>query len=538
MTPSCWYLLAIEPTHDTQKIEAAYTTAISALSDGADDESEALIQARNDALAFAQPLQLEAADFEFVQHMLAAVEQTFNTTELRVNHNHWEGILSQLSVANFRCVTALRITIANMCAAYVAGNQAQQFSFDLPSFVLPALARALTWQNHKQQLRAHIGTSTTNQLLAAVGDELPPYVADTQPHSSHAKWIVNSAIVGFLVATILLIGVALNKPQPTAQTPDVAWEPDLLACNEVEDAAATESFERCLALANDDWLAAKKRIAWAYTVEHENQDWGEAYRWLREIGDDDENAEFLANVILFLLGEEEQDRINGERRIRQQANLRFAPAEAYLGTLYALGLNLLERDANILWLLESAYQKDNSVISVYEMIQIHVNGLATRVNLSKARQLLDEYAQSNTPDSINNTAWFLATLENNLLHPPEHAVSMAESLIGDEGGQTNYSYVDTLAAAYAANQQFDKAIATQTQAIAILKAEQPENSEAISLYEERLATYQASQPVIYDDLAVSDSAAFFDDLKTDIEQMLLDYFYQEIDPPKSLNVTE
>lgn len=427
---------------------------------------------------------------------------------------------------------------ADITAAYeremntlrLQGNEQQIASLQL------AYQQALRWSTPVQPEaiidRAEPLHSNTQQPEMPVFEDAP--TAEQSP--TRARGMLPAAIWFVVLATVVILAA---KPFDSAQEsePPVAqinWEQDLLSCNNVETAEPTADFETCLALAEEGWQDAQLKIAWAYTREGDYKDWQQTYDWLLAIGEQHQHATLLAHVILFVLGDDEQQRLNGEKRIRSMANVRFAPAEAYLATLFALGLNQIERDANILWLLESAYEKDPSLISVFEMAQIHANGLHTRVNLDKARQFISEYANSDVPYSINNTVWYLATLANNTLYQPEWVVERAKMIVDHDDPTEQYSFIDTLAAAHAANGDFDKAVAAQHHAIAKIEEaglpdEQAESERKAFL--ERLEHYLVGDPVVYDDLVI-DEETLFDDLKSDIEDVLLDYLNITVEPPE------
>ncbi|MDM7859212.1 J domain-containing protein [Alteromonas sp. ASW11-36] len=364
---------------------------------------------------------------------------------------------------------------------------------------------------------------------------------DPEPDSKPNRKVFIAA--GWLLAMFVLFRVfsflSDDRRQAAQQAEqealiEVKWEPDLLQCNDVVDATETPQFKRCIELAKQGWEEAQRRVAWAYTREGEHQDWSAAYEYITELGEYDYYMDFLGDIVLFLLGETESAQIKGEREIRAKANLRFPPAEGYLATIYGLEINLLERDANILWLLESAYEKSEVVVDVYEMTQVYANGIKTRVNLDKARAVLADYAASNSPYSLEGAAWYLATLANNQLHPPEVAVQMAKTIIDYEDETELYSFYDTLAAAYAANQQFDEATDTQKQAIALIDKSSLSAAEAEQErenYTERLESYQQQQAIVYADLVISEDE-FFDDLKTDIEVMLIELLDITVEAPQ------
>lgn len=315
---------------------------------------------------------------------------------------------------------------------------------------------------------------------------------------------------------------------------------ELLSCNDVKSAELTEAFSTCLSFAEENFIDAQRKIAWSYTREGEFQDWQEAFNWLNKIAQQDADIELLSQIVLFLLGESDQDKINAEADIRQLADIRFPPAEAYLATLYFLELNLLPRDANPAWLLRKAYDHDKSMISPFEMAAVYANGFGTRRNIQKAKQILIDYAKQDFPFTANNVAWFLATLDNNPITNTEFVVTLAESAVSDPEYGNRYSFVDTLAASYAAEGNFEKAVNTQQQAIDLMTQIEPEGDEPIediAEFEARLALYKEGKRPILETINV-DFDTFFEDLKRDIERILLSSLNVYIDPDTVININD
>jgi tetratricopeptide (TPR) repeat protein len=92
----------------------------------------------------------------------------------------------------------------------------------------------------------------------------------------------------------------------------------------------------------------------------------------------------------------------------------------------------------------------------------------------------------NNTKAMNQLAWILAVSPSKQLRDGNRAVKLAEKLVAQK---ENAHTLDTLAAAYAANGQFDMAISTQKKVIAILVDENQTNQ--LSRYLARLEAYEA-----------------------------------------------
>jgi tetratricopeptide (TPR) repeat protein len=90
---------------------------------------------------------------------------------------------------------------------------------------------------------------------------------------------------------------------------------------------------------------------------------------------------------------------------------------------------------------------------------------------------------------LNEAAWTLLTMENESLRDPERALGFAKracALEEEEGGESSWTYLDTLALAQHDTGDTAAAIETQTRAIALM----PEGADPTVA--ERLAEYEAT----------------------------------------------
>jgi tetratricopeptide (TPR) repeat protein len=106
------------------------------------------------------------------------------------------------------------------------------------------------------------------------------------------------------------------------------------------------------------------------------------------------------------------------------------------------------------------------------------------------REQLEQIGSS--PDinstTLNNLAWLMATSRTAELRDGPHAVAFAEKAVAATSRKAQGN-LDTLAAAYAEAGQFEKAVSTQKEAIALLHDEAQRRD-----YNSRLALYQSNMP--------------------------------------------
>jgi len=93
-----------------------------------------------------------------------------------------------------------------------------------------------------------------------------------------------------------------------------------------------------------------------------------------------------------------------------------------------------------------------------------------------------------TLKDLNDIAWTSATSDAVEIRNGTNALKFAEEAVAATH-RTNAGFLDTLAAAYAETQQFDKAAAVQQEAIGLLQSEHEKKD-----YASRLQLYQAHKP--------------------------------------------
>jgi eukaryotic-like serine/threonine-protein kinase len=114
--------------------------------------------------------------------------------------------------------------------------------------------------------------------------------------------------------------------------------------------------------------------------------------------------------------------------------------------------------------------------------------------LKLREELLPLFRKLNGPEdpetrlAMNDLSWILATSDVATLRNGTNAVRLAEAVVAATS-RKNADYLDTLAAAYAETQQFEKAAAAEREAIALYQTEQQKKDAGL-----RLSLYQAHKP--------------------------------------------
>ena len=114
----------------------------------------------------------------------------------------------------------------------------------------------------------------------------------------------------------------------------------------------------------------------------------------------------------------------------------------------------------------------------------------------KTREALDHFKISieyrpAQPKVLNQLAWLMATAEDEKLRDPTQAVRLAQQVCKLTDFK-DAQYLDTLAAAYAAAQNFTGAVETAQKALDIAKAKGQQ--KAVQIIEKHLKLYKAGQP--------------------------------------------
>jgi roadblock/LC7 domain-containing protein/predicted nucleic acid-binding protein len=172
-----------------------------------------------------------------------------------------------------------------------------------------------------------------------------------------------------------------------------------------------------------------------------------------------------------------------ENRIKEDTTVSLAEAErltsgeAELSERIAQARSTLEQTARAAKLTEEA----DALVNQGKLVEAE----------TKYREAVQWHLAAINPgdvQALNNLAWKLATSAAAELRCGTNAVRLAEKAVAATQ-RKNGGFLDTLAAAYAETRQFDKAVATQQEAIGLLQSE-PEKKD----YASRLKLYQENNP--------------------------------------------
>jgi len=125
------------------------------------------------------------------------------------------------------------------------------------------------------------------------------------------------------------------------------------------------------------------------------------------------------------------------------------------------------------WLEELAEQDDAEAMVL--LGNLHARGVGTKPNMRRAVGWFKNAVSTSPMDAnvVNEVAWTLTVSDLETLQRPRYALQIMDRLMqGDSGARSKPEYLDTWAAAYAANGDFPRAIALQEEAVAAAAADQ------------------------------------------------------------------
>jgi hypothetical protein len=376
-------------------------------------------------------------------------------------------------------------------------------------------------------------TSVTSTQRGIESDVLSTFTET--PQKSWFTWKIWTLCV---LAMLALLYTSIDSKDPNVPSEaDIAlvdaFDLRLLSCNEVTTSTPSDAYDTCLSVAEEGDIEAIKRIIWAYSRQSDYQDLGEVFKWLRALPYKDNATQLLMFSLVHINTKSDKLRKDSELGISKLVAMNYAPANVVLASIYALDENIVAPTSNTLWLLNRAYKKDPLIIEPSLLALIHANGLVSNVDIDAGAKLLKQSADKNFPGSTNNIAWFLSTLDSNPFAPSDYAISLAQRVVDDPVHGKNPIYVDTLAATFAANNMFDKAVETQNLALELLISSN--FSEAFKQqtkeeFEQRIALYSQNEALVEETLAV-DKIKFFRKLRNMALESVLRGFFIIIEKP-------
>jgi TPR repeat protein len=212
-------------------------------------------------------------------------------------------------------------------------------------------------------------------------------------------------------------------------------------------------------------MKSQVQIGLAYlTGDGVAKDDAEGVKWLRKAADQDNPVaeRYLAEMYFKGRGVP-ADNTEAAKWLRMAAEQGDAQSQYNLAVLYTQGLGVpRNKKEAATWMRKSAEQ--GLAAGQVGMGVLYENGDGVPPDPVEAVKWYQLAVEQNDATAMNNLALLLATSKNTHVRNPQEAVSLAIRAVA---ARNNPDFLDTLAAAYFANGQTDKAIEAEQKALAM-----------------------------------------------------------------------
>jgi TPR repeat protein len=183
-----------------------------------------------------------------------------------------------------------------------------------------------------------------------------------------------------------------------------------------------------------------------------------------------------------------KDEVEAVKWYRKAAEQRNANAQFNLGGCYDKGRGVSQDYTEaVKWYRQAAEQ--NYAQAQFNLGVCYEKGRGVAKDEVEAVHWYRKAATGGAVRGLNNVAWILAVSQNPAIRDGSNAVVFAEKAVAATHRKVPTN-LDTLAAAYAEVGQFEKAVSTQREAIALLKTGVEKEND----YQSRLRLYEARKP--------------------------------------------
>jgi TPR repeat protein len=195
------------------------------------------------------------------------------------------------------------------------------------------------------------------------------------------------------------------------------------------------------------------------------------------------------NQLLFVGKPEDRDTRLGLHFLIKGANADDPNSAYMLGREYLTGRDLPRDPARAAQWFGRAAKGKHALASLW-LSELHAKGLGVPQNRKGAEEMLETALRDASIRDKNDFSWTLSVTSDAQLRNAALAIRVLEPALAAEK-QKSAAHLDTLAAAYAEHGQFDKAVATQLEAIEILRRARP--ADPASHLQQRLELYRTGK---------------------------------------------
>jgi len=217
-------------------------------------------------------------------------------------------------------------------------------------------------------------------------------------------------------------------------------------------------------------------------------DFAEAAKWWRKAADQGDAAAQSDLGWLYSSGQGvETNYAEAAAWYRKSAEQGNSNGQHWLGHCYLSGRGVAQDETEAFkWFRVAAEQRN--IAAQRDLGRLYAIGRGVEQNSAEAIKWYGNAAEAGLPLAQNDFAWMLATSTNASLRNGSLAVRFAEKAV-TATRRSDARFLDTLAAAYAQSEDFEKAVAIQSEAIALLK-----DATAKQDYTSRLRLYERKTP--------------------------------------------
>jgi TPR repeat protein len=194
------------------------------------------------------------------------------------------------------------------------------------------------------------------------------------------------------------------------------------------------------------------------------------------------------NVLLVVGTPDDRDPRLGMHFLVKGANADDANSAYVLAREYLTGRDVSRDPARAAQWFTRAARSKHALASLW-LSELHAKGIGVPQDSSRAQQMLQAALRDANLHEKNLFCWSLSVTPDAQLRNSALAIRVLEPALAAQQ-QKSPAHLDTLAAAYAEHGQFDKAVATQLEAIETRRRARPEPSPSM---QQRLELYRAGK---------------------------------------------
>lgn len=366
----------------------------------------------------------------------------------------------------------------------------QNFHFDLQALYLNTL-KSLTEQsgNHVQELG--FSPLALMGMLARRGDAsaqaaVGALLIAREQFDDAIGWLRTASRTGNVLANLMLARIF--------------WEQSVQAESDDDRREALdqvlENYLHAIALGSSDAMYALGRLYLNGAFGEDNV--ASSLPLLEQAGDLDHSDALLTLAYLYYDGETVQrDAAQAESYFVRSAALQNPAAQLdYARYLMREGGQAAGDGRAIEW-LQGLVDQHEDPRAMLLLGNLHARGIAARQNFRAAYRWYRDAARAAPDDAdiVNEVAWTLTVSDLDRLRKARYALKiMTRMMKADERARTSPEFLDTWAAAFAANGDFHEAV--RLQQLALKAATAADREDVLDILQQHLDLFMAGKPVI------------------------------------------